>query len=217
MKRLSYLLALGALLTLGTGCEKEPATDSTTTPVPLYVNTWTVTQGDPASDKGLQTIIYEINADKTFNLGYVATESIIKELKDDFLPSTDTDTPAIDGDNPTTDEGDDAEDEEQKKIIEKINSIEVGDVIIMFRGMYVEIPGEKNDSYLSLFILHEISDTGIEMAESMRNELHILNVTKDEITLKNEEVSEPAMTMKSLETSGITLGKTVDCSDFIDF
>ncbi len=213
MKRLSYLLALGALLTLGTGCEKEPATDSTTTPVPLYVNTWTITQGDASTDKGPQTIIYEIGADKTFNLGYVATESLIKELKDDFLPSTDT--PSIDGDNPTTDEGDDAEDEEQKKIIEKINSIEVGDVIIMFRGMYVEIPGEQDDNYLSLFILFEISDTGLEMAESMRNELHILNVTENEITIKNEEAQQQALTMQSLKTSGITLGKTVDCSDFI--
>ncbi len=213
MKRFSYLLALGALLTLGTGCEKEPATDNQPTQVPLYVNTWTITQGDASTDKGPQTIIYEIGADKTFNLGYVATESFIDELKLKYLPSTDADAPTIDGDTPATD--DDEEAEEQKKIIEKINSLQVGDVIIVFRGMYVETLGEKDGAYLSLFILFEISDTGLEMAESMRNELHIIDVTENTLTIKNEESSQPAMTMQSLETSGLTVGKVVDCSDFL--
>ncbi len=217
MKRLSYLLALGALLAFVTGCEKEPATDSTTTPVPLYVNTWTITQGDASTDKGPQTAILGINADKTFYLGYLATEKYLKDLKDKILPSGDK-TPTIDGDMPATD-GDASEiTDEMKEMIEKINSIQVNDVVVIFNGMYVETKGEKDDDcYISLFVLYEIEDTNMEMAEAANVEFHLTDVTENTMTIRNErDEKTPEMKLQSLATSGLTLGKFVDCSDFLD-
>lgn len=214
MKRFTYLLTLGALLMLGTGCDKESST-----PVPLYVNTWTNTIGDAASDKGLYTQILGINADKTFYIGLLATEDLIKELKEEFLPSTDDNTPAIDGDTPQTD-GDASEmTDEEKEIIEKINSIQVNDIITMMNGMYVETQREKEGCYLSLFILQEIS--GMEMAEFWGSEIHLLEVTRNTITIKSEPSSgestdsDKPMTLTSLAASGLTVGKIVDGSDFM--
>lgn len=214
MKRFTYLLTLGALLMLGTGCDKE-----SNTPVPLYVNTWTRTIGDAASDKGLQTQILGINADKTFYIGLLATEDLIKELKEEFLPSTDDNTPAIDGDTPQTD-GDMSEmTDEEKEIIEKINSIQVNDIITMMNGLYVETQGEKEGCYLSLFLLQEIS--GMEMAEFLGSEFHLLEVTRNTITIESEPSSdEPTdpdnpMTLTSLAASGLPVGKIVDGSDFM--
>lgn len=214
MKRFTYLLTLGALLVLGTGCDKESST-----PVPLYVNTWTNTIGDAASDKGLYTQILGINADKTFYIGLLATEDLIKELKEEFLPSTDDNTPAIDGDTPQTD-GDASEmTDEEKEIIEKINSIQVNDIITMMNGMYVETQREKEGCYLSLFILQEIS--GMEMAEFWGSEIHLLEVTRNTITIKSEPSSgestdsDKPMTLTSLAASGLTVGKIVDGSDFM--
>lgn len=214
MKRFTYLLTLGALLVLGTGCDKESST-----PVPLYVNTWTNTIGDAASDKGLYTKILGINADKTFYIGLLATEDLIKELKEEFLPSTDDNTPAIDGDTPQTD-GDASEmTDEEKEIIEKINSIQVNDIITMMNGMYVETQREKEGCYLSLFILQEIS--GMEMAEFWGSEIHLLEVTRNTITIKSEPSSgestdsDKPMTLTSLAASGLTVGKIVDGSDFM--
>lgn len=199
---------------LGTGCDKESST-----PVPLYVNTWTNTIGDAASDKGLYTKILGINADKTFYIGLLATEDLIKELKEEFLPSTDDNTPAIDGDTPQTD-GDASEmTDEEKEIIEKINSIQVNDIITMMNGMYVETQREKEGCYLSLFILQEIS--GMEMAEFWGSEIHLLEVTRNTITIKSEPSSgestdsDKPMTLTSLAASGLTVGKIVDGSDFM--
>ena len=199
---------------LGTGCDKESST-----PVPLYVNTWTNTIGDAASDKGLYTQILGINADKTFYIGLLATEDLIKELKEEFLPSTDDNTPAIDGDTPQTD-GDASEmTDEEKEIIEKINSIQVNDIITMMNGMYVETQREKEGCYLSLFILQEIS--GMEMAEFWGSEIHLLEVTRNTITIKSEPSSgestdsDKPMTLTSLAASGLTVGKIVDGSDFM--
>ena len=217
MKRLTYLLALGAILTLGTGCDKEPATDSINTPVPLYVNTWTVTEGDESTDKGPQTAILRFNADKTFCLGYLATEKYLKDLKDKIMPSGDN-TPTIDGDNPATD-GDASEtSDEMKEMIEKINSIQVNDVVVVFSGMYVETRGKKDDdSYLSLFVLLEVDGTNIEMAEAAGVEFHLTDVTENTMTIKDERNDKnPGMKLQSLATSGLTLGRFVDCSDFLD-
>lgn len=86
MKRLTYLLALGALLVLGTGCDKESPTDKVNTPVPLYVNSWVVTE---SSSDGPQNSVFCINADKTFYVGYVANEAFIKKYREiSSLPST---------------------------------------------------------------------------------------------------------------------------------
>lgn len=194
-------------------------TKESSTPVPLYVNTWTNTIGDAASDKGLYTKILGINADKTFYIGLLATEDLIKELKEEFLPSTDDNTPAIDGDTPQTD-GDASEmTDEEKEIIEKINSIQVNDIITMMNGMYVETQREKEGCYLSLFILQEIS--GMEMAEFWGSEIHLLEVTRNTITIKSEPSSgestdsDKPMTLTSLAASGLTVGKIVDGSDFM--
>lgn len=216
MKRFSYLLALGALLTLGTGCEKEPATDSQPTQVPLYVNTWTITEGDESTDKGPQTAVLVFNADKTFYLGYLATEKYLKYLKDKIMPSGD-ETPAIDGDNPATD-GDASEStDKMKEIIEKINSIQVNDVVVVFNGMYVETRGKKDDaSHLSLFVVFEVDGTNMEMAEAAGVEFHLTNVTENTLTIRDERDEKTSMTLQSLATSGLTLGKFVDCSDFLD-
>ena len=76
MKRLTYLLALGALLVLGTGCDKESATDNT--PVPLYVNTWVITESN--SDE-VQSAVFCFNADKTFYGGYIVNEAMLKKYR----------------------------------------------------------------------------------------------------------------------------------------
>lgn len=149
----------------------------------------------------------------------LATEDLIKELKEEFLPSTDDNTPAIDGDTPQTD-GDASEmTDEEKEIIEKINSIQVNDIITMMNGMYVETQREKEGCYLSLFILQEIS--GMEMAEFWGSEIHLLEVTRNTITIKSEPSSgestdsDKPMTLTSLAASGLTVGKIVDGSDFM--
>ena len=194
MKRLPYLLTLGALLVLGTGCDKESATD---TPVPLYVNSWVVTEN--SSDGPTNTVLC-FNADKTFYLGFVANEALIKEIQRD----AGVDAPTIDGD------GTGKESKLTEEQIEKIKSLKVNDIVIMKKGVYVEIPGEKDDVYLSTFILQNISGTDIEIAEFLRNELHLLNISENEATFEIKKGEETKA--QSLAASGITVGKTVDCS-----
>lgn len=86
MKKLIYFLALGAALLLGASCDKE--SDN----VPLYVNTWVtdskslLTFGGKSVDYGF----YQINADKTFNLSFLANENVLEVLKTKWLPSLET-------------------------------------------------------------------------------------------------------------------------------
>ena len=82
MKKLIYFLALEAALLLGASCDKE--SDN----VPLYVNTWVtdskslLTFGGKSVDYGF----YQINADKTFNLSFLANENVLEVLKTQILP-----------------------------------------------------------------------------------------------------------------------------------
>lgn len=102
MKRLTYLLTLGALLVLGTGCDKESVTDSTNTPVPLYVNTWVITDSSNDDTQNAGAAVFCFNADKTFYAGYIVNETMLKEIQKDIKPSTDGDAPTIDGDGTGT-------------------------------------------------------------------------------------------------------------------
>ncbi|GEM_PF-4451111 len=88
MKRLTYLLALGAILTLGTGCDKEPATDSINTPVPLYVNTWAFTSGDASTDNGAGWTfrsIFSFNATKRHPEGHSLRGVFLKICAESML------------------------------------------------------------------------------------------------------------------------------------
>ena len=205
MKRLTYLLALGALLVLGTGCDKESPTDKVNTPVPLYVNSWVVT--DSSSD-GPQNSVFCFNADKTFYVGYVANEAFIKKIQGDFKPSIDGDAPTIDGDGTGTGEKSRFTAEQ----IEILKSLKVNDIAVMIKGVYVEIPGENDDVYLSTFFLQNIDGADMETAEYLRNELHISNISENEATFENKEGGMKETKVPSLAASGLTVGKVVECS-----
>ena len=201
MKRLTYLLALGALLVLGTGCDKESATDNT--PVPLYVNTWVITE---SSSDEVQSVVFCFNADKTFYGGYIVNEAMLKKIQDDIKPSTDGDAPTIDGDGTGENSRFTAEQ------IEILKSLKVNDIAVMIKGVYVEIPGENDDVYLSTFFLQNIDGADMETAEYLRNELHIFNISENEVTIENKEGGMKETKAPSLAASGLTVGKAVECS-----
>ena len=201
MKKLTYLLALGAFLVLGTGCDKESSTDNVK--VPLYVNSWVLTE---SSNDGPTNAVLCFNADKTFYLGYVADEALIKKIQEDFKPSTDGDAPTIDGD------GTGEKPKFTAEQIEKIKSLKVNDIVIMIKGVYVEIPGKNDDVYLSMFLLQNIAGTDIELAEYLRDEFHLSNISENEVTLENERGGFESTKVPSLAASGITVGNVVDCS-----
>lgn len=201
MKRLTYLLALGALLVLGTGCDKESATDNT--PVPLYVNTWVITESN--SDE-VQSAVFCFNADKTFYGGYIVNEAMLKKIQDDIKPSTDGDAPTIDGD------GTGEKSRFTAEQIEILKSLKVNDIAVMIKGVYVEIPGENDDVYLSTFFLQNIDGADMETAEYLRNELHISNISENEATFENKEGGMKETKVQSLAASGLTVGKAVECS-----
>lgn len=203
MKRLTYLLALGALLVLGTGCDKESATDNT--PVPLYVNTWVITESN--SDE-VQSAVFCFNADKTFYGGYIVNEAMLKKIQDDIKPSTDGDAPTIDGDGTGTGK----ESRFTAEQIEILKSLKVNNIAVMIKGVYVEIPGEKDDVYLSTFILQNIDGADMEIAEYLRNELHLSNISENEATFENKEGGMKETKVPSLAASGLTVGKAVECS-----
>lgn len=201
MKRLTYLLTLGALLVLGTGCDKESATDNT--PAPLYVNTWVITERN--SDE-VQSAVFCFNADKTFYGGYIVNEAMLKKIQDDIKPSTDGDAPTIDGD------GTGEKSRFTAEQIEILKSLKVNDIAVMIKGVYVEIPGENDDVYLSTFFLQNIDGADMETAEYLRNELHISNISENEATFENKEGGMKETKAPSLAASGLTVGKVVECS-----
>lgn len=204
MKRLTYLLTLGALLVLGTGCDKESATDNT--PVPLYVNTWVITDSSSDDTQNAGAAVFCFNADKTFYGGYIVNEAMLKKIQDDIKPSTDGDAPTIDGDGT----GNGEKSRFTAEQIEILKSLKVNDIAVMIKGVYVEIPGENDDVYLSTFFLQNID--GMDRAEYLRNELHIFNISENEITIENKEGGMEATKAPSLATSGLTVGKAVECS-----
>ena len=197
MKKLVYFFALWPVLLSGVSCDKDSDKDSA--PVPLYVNTWAI-EGN-GEFGGADCCLYQFNADKTFNSGFVVNEKLLQTLKSQYLPPSDK--LETDGNSRKL----------PKEVIETIKSIKVNDVVTILKGVYVEIPGKGNDVYLSMFSIRNIE--GMEYPVPMENELHLTNISKESMIIGNELSGEKPFTVKSLSSSGITVGKTVDLTELL--
>lgn len=203
MKKLIYFLALGAALLLGASCDKE--SDN----VPLYVNTWVTDSkslllfGGKSVDYGF----YQINADKTFNLSFLANENVLEVLKTKWLPSLE---PSEKGDDNYIDE---ATESYKKELAERIKSVKINDAVIIMKGVYVVIPGKENGVDLNIFLTQILK--GMEIPISTGTVFHLFNITKDSMTLDNEAGDVEFLQMKSLSSSGLKIGKTVDLSEIL--
>ena len=197
MKKLVYFFALWSVLLSGVSCDKDSDKDST--PVPLYVNTWAI-EGN-GEFGGADCCLYQFNADKTFNSGFVVNEKLLQTLKSQYLPPSDK----LETDGNSR--------ELPKEVIETIKSIKVNDVVTILKGLYVEIPGKGNDVYLSMFSIRNIE--GMEYPVPMENELHLTNISKESMVISNELSGEKPFTVKSLSSSSITVGKTVDLTELL--
>lgn len=203
MKKLIYFLALGAALLLGASCDKE--SDN----VPLYVNTWVtdskslLTFGGKSVDYGF----YQINADKTFNLSFLANENVLEVLKTKWLPSLE---PSEKGDDDYIDE---ATESYKKELAERIKSVKINDTVIIMKGVYVVIPGKEDNVDLNIFLTQILK--GMEIPIPTGTVFHLFNITKDTMTLDNEAGDVEILQLKSLSSSGLKIGKTVDLSDIL--
>lgn len=203
MKKLIYFLALGAALLLGASCDKE--SDN----VPLYVNTWVtdskslLTFGGKSVDYGF----YQINADKTFNLSFLANENVLEVLKTKWLPSLE---PSEKGDDNYIDE---ATKSYKKELAERIKSVKINDAVIIMKGVYVVIPGKEDGVDLNIFLTQILK--GMEIPIPTGTVFHLFNITKDTMTLDNEAGDVEFLQMKSLSSSGLKIGKTVDLSEIL--
>ena len=203
MKKLIYFLALGATLLLGASCEKE--SDN----VPLYVNTWVtdskslLTFGGKSVDYGF----YQINADKTFNLSFLANENVLEVLKTKWLPSLE---PSEKGDDNYIDE---ATESYKKELSERIKSVKINDAVIIMKGVYVVIPGKEDNVDLNIFLTQILK--GMEIPIPTGTVFHLFNIAKDTMALDNEAGDVEILQLKSLSSSGLKIGKTVDLSDIL--
>lgn len=203
MKKLIYFLALGAALLLGASCDKE--SDN----VPLYVNTWVtdskslLTFGGKSVDYGF----YQINADKTFNLSFLANENVLEVLKTKWLPSLE---PSEKGDDNYIDE---ATESYKKELAERIKSVKINDAVIIMKGVYVVIPGKEDGVDLNIFLTQILK--GMEIPIPTGTVFHLYNIAKDSMTLDNEAGDVEILQLKSLSSSGLKIGKTVDLSDIL--
>lgn len=203
MKKLIYFLALGVALLLGASCDKE--SDN----VPLYVNTWVtdskslLTFGGKSVDYGF----YQINADKTFNLSFLANENVLEVLKTKWLPSLE---PSEKGDDNYIDE---ATESYKKELAERIKSVKINDAVIIMNGVYVVIPGKEDNVDLNIFLTQILK--GMEIPIPTGTVFHLFNITKDSMTLDNEAGDVEILQLKSLSSSGLKIGKTVDLSDIL--
>lgn len=203
MKKLIYFLALGAALLLGASCDKE--SDN----VPLYVNTWVtdskslLTFGGKSVDYGF----YQINADKTFNLSFLANENVLEVLKTKWLPSLE---PSEKGDDNYIDE---ATESYKKELAERIKSVKINDAVIIVKGVYVVIPGKEDGVDLNIFLTQILK--GMEIPIPTGTVFHLFNIVKDSMTLDNEAGDVKKLQMKSLSSSGLKIGKTVDLSEIL--
>ena len=203
MKKLIYFLALGAALLLGASCDKE--SDN----VPLYVNTWVtdskslLTFGGKSVDYGF----YQINADKTYSLSFLANENVLEVLKTKWLPSLE---PSEKGDDNYIDE---ATESYKKELAERIKSVKINDAVIIMKGVYVVIPGKEDGVDLNIFLTQILKGMEIPIPTGMV--FHLFNITKDTMTLDNEAGDVEFLQMKSLSSSGLKIGKTVDLSDIL--
>lgn len=203
MKKLIYFLALGAALLLGASCDKE--SDN----VPLYVNTWVtdskslLTFGGKSVDYGF----YQINADKTFNLSFLANENVLEVLKTKWLPSLE---PSEKGDDNYIDE---ATESYKKELAERIKSVKINDAVIIMKGVYVVILGKEDGVDLNIFLTQSLK--GMEIPIPTGTVFHLFNIAKDSMTLDNEAGDVEKLQMKSLSSSGLKIGKTVDLSEIL--
>lgn len=203
MKKLIYFLALGAALLLGTSCDKE--SDN----VPLYVNTWVtdskslLTFGGKSVDYGF----YQINADKTYSLSFLANENVLEVLKTKWLPSLE---PSEKGDDNYIDE---ATESYKKELAERIKSVKINDAVIIMKGVYVVIPSKEDGVDLNIFLTQILK--GMEIPIPTGTVFHLFNITKDTMTLDNEAGDVEFLQMKSLSSYGLKIGKTVDLSDIL--
>lgn len=203
MKKLIYFLALGAAFLLGASCDKE--SDN----VPLYVNTWVtdskslLTFGGKSVDYGF----YQINADKTFNLSFLANENVLEVLKTKWLPSLE---PSEKGDDNYIDE---ATESYKKELVERIKSVKINDAVIIMKGVYVVIPGKEDNVDLNIFLTQILK--GMEIPIPTGTVFHLFNITKDTMTLDNEAGDVVILQLKSLSSSGLKIGKTVDLSEIL--
>ena len=203
MKKLIYFLALGAALLLGASCDKE--SDN----VPLYVNTWVtdskslLTFGGKSVDYGF----YQINADKTFNLSFLANENVLEVLKTKWLPSLE---PSEKGDDNYIDE---ATESYKKELAERIKSVKINDAVIIMKGVYVVIPGKEDNVDLNIFLTQILK--GMEIPIPTGTVFHLFNIAKDTMTLDNEAGDVENLQLKSLSSSGLKIGKTVDLSEIL--
>lgn len=203
MKKLIYFLAFGAALLLGASCDKE--SDN----VPLYVNTWVtdsnslLTFGGKSVDYGF----YQINADKTFNLSFLANENVLEVLKTKWLPSLE---PSEKGDDNYIDE---ATESYKKELAERIKSVKINDAVIIVKGVYVVIPGKEDGVDLNIFLTQILK--GMEIPIPTGTVFHLFNIAKDSMTLDNEAGDVEKLQMKSLSSSGLKIGKTVDLSEIL--
>ena len=203
MKKLIYFLAFGAALLLGASCDKE--SDN----VPLYVNTWVtdsnslLTFGGKSVDYGF----YQINADKTFNLSFLANENVLEVLKTKWLPSLE---PSEKGDDNYIDE---ATESYKKELAERIKSVKINDAVIIVKGVYVVIPGKEDGVDLNIFLTQILK--GMEIPIPTGTVFHLFNIAKDSMTLDNDAGDVEKLQMKSLSSSGLKIGKTVDLSEIL--
>ena len=203
MKKLIYFLALEAALLLGASCDKE--SDN----VPLYVNTWVtdskslLTFGGKSVDYGF----YQINADKTFNLSFLANENVLEVLKTQILPRLE---PSGKDDDDYIDE---ATESYKKELAERIKSVKINDAVIIIKGVYVVIPGKEDNVDLNIFMTKILK--GMEIPIPTGTVFHLFNIAKDSMTLDNEAGDVENLQMKSLSSSGLKIGKTVDLSEIL--
>ena len=203
MKKLIYFLALWAALLLGASCDKE--SDN----VPLYVNTWVtdsnslLTFGGKSVDYGF----YQINADKTFSLSFLANENVLEVLKTQILPRLE---PSEKDDDDYIDE---ATESYKKELAERIKSVKINDAVIIIKGVYVVIPGKEDNVDLNIFMTKILK--GMEIPIPTGTVFHLFNITKDSMTLDNGAGDVENLQMKSFSSSGLKIGKTVDLSEIL--
>ena len=150
---------------------------------------------------------YQINADKTFNLSFLANENVLEVLKTKWLPSLE---PSEKGDDDYIDE---ATESYKKELAERIKSVKINDAVIIMKGVYVVIPGKEDGVDLNIFLTQILK--GMEIPIPTGTAFHLFNITKDTMTLDNEAGDVEILQLKSLSSSGLEIGKTVDLSDIL--
>lgn len=173
------------------------------------MNTWVtdskslLTFGGKSVDYGF----YQINADKTFNLSFLANENVLEVLKTQILPRLE---PSGKDDDDYIDE---ATESYKKELAERIKSVQINDAVIIIKGVYVVIPGKEDNVDLNIFMTKILK--GMEIPIPTGTVFHLFNIAKDSMTLDNGADDVENLQMKSLSSSGLKIGKTVDLSEIL--